>query len=245
MSDVARPDVFITDAGCPGHPYAILCDTFDDGPMLQGWSSVSLTDGGTLELSDGAWVSPPLSLLAGLPSYAEAGSLYNSASAALVLDVPMPLDKVRSTYDVYFDSFGEHAATIGGVYLVNGFTSYGLTLFAHSNSMAIEEDGAGDLPDGGSSQVVHYFTPSIPGQTWTRLILDIDFVGSDGGGPSYTLTVESPPGTPATPFAPVPITVTLTGAASTQVFAGVNYEYPLSVTPWRVYVDNVIIEAPP
>jgi hypothetical protein len=249
MPDVVAPDVIASDvaqnetgvdAGCPGHPTAIVCDDFDQGTLLQGWSSTNVTDGAVVALSDAqAWTTPN-ALLAMVPAVPLSQEYAFEASSSLVLDVPSALTKVRSTFDVYFDAFGTHAAAIGGVYLVNGFRSYGLTVVAHSNMIAVTEDGNGDLPDGGSSDVEHPFA-AIPAQTWTRLILDIDFAGSDAGGPSYTLTVESPPGTPATPFAPVPIGVTLTGASS-QIVAGINWTYPLSQNVWRVYVDDVIVE---
>jgi hypothetical protein len=102
--------------------------------------------------------------------------------------------------------------------------------------MDIAEDGS--LSDGGESVVTHAFAGVIPTHVWLRVVLDVDF-----GASTFSATLEQPPGSPTISIGPSPIAPTIIGTR-TSVIGGIDYVAFPETTGWRVYVDNVVIEAP-
>jgi hypothetical protein len=116
-----------------------------------------------------------------------------------------------------------------------------VTLFASDVAMEIQEDG--DLPDGGNPIVRHAFKAIAP-RSWARVIIEVDYGGA-GVKPTVTLMLEQPPGAaPTTALDHVPITPTVEGATATRVYAGIDYTLLPLAAGWRVYVDDVVVEAP-
>jgi hypothetical protein len=223
------------DVGCPGHPAAIFCDNFDDGPLGARWSSKSVTNG-TLTLSTAQAQSSPYSLLATVdPS--DGGA--TGSSAALLLEVGSAFPHVRSTYDVYIDKVGARSAALGSVYVNNGVNHYGVYLIMRSDGgVAVQEDGI--LPDGGDLSPDYYLNPAIPRQSWTRVVLDVEL----GAKPNVTVMLEVPPF--FAPSKPVldhqAITPTVSGVTTTY-YAGIEYDKSETLG-WRFFIDNVVLEAP-
>ena len=243
--DVVEPDQFAVDASdedaglrCDSAS-AIFCDDFDQGPFGAKWTKTNASPGATVALDDGGAAapipSPPFALSAATPPTDGGASL----SASLELDLATTMHHVRSGYDLYIDALSLNSCAIGGLYQVDGVTNaYGFSLLAKPGTTSLYIEGTNDLPDGGSTSDARTMTP-IPMQTWVRVVLDVDF---DGG--TLTLTIESPPGVPATPtFDHVPI-APLATAPSMHLFAGIQYVYGFMPNPeCRVYVDDVLLES--
>lgn len=198
---------------------------------------------GVLALSDAQASSPPLSLFTEI--FSADGGMTGEGTSSLVFNVPRTFTKIRNTYDVFFDQIGQRSAAIGSVMLLDGVRYYDLSLFAHgvttetATSVVVEVFEDGSLSDGGEAQVFHPVS-SIPTHTWTRVILDVVYAPT----PTFTLTFEMPPGTPASPAVEnVPITPTIAGT-TTSIYGGIEYVVFPETFGWRVYIDNVLIQAP-
>jgi hypothetical protein len=223
-------------SACPSDPDALLCDNFDEGPLLGPWTIQSVA-AGTLALSDAESVSPPSSLFAEITS--ADGGMTGEGSASLVFNIPRTYSRIRNSYDIYFDQMGARSAAIGSIYLIDGLRYYEVTLFARGKMMGMDIFEDGIQSDGGEITTPHPLTTPIPLDTWTRVILDIDF----GPSPSFTLTLESPPGTPASPALDGSISPTITGTTM-SVYGGIEYVVFPETTGWRIYVDNVVVDTP-
>jgi hypothetical protein len=224
-----------SDSGCPGYPQAIFCDSFDDGPLGAHWTN-PFKDDGTLTLSDALSTSPPSSLAVDI-----APSETDSAGAELTFDLPSAPQRLRSSFDVYFETLDNRSAVIGTISRRDGIHSYDVGLVAGAGGMRIVE-GDDLLLDGGSFTAPHAFQ-RIALKTWTRVIIEVDYGGS-GAAPTLTLTLQQRPGIPATPALDhVPITPTLVGR-STRFSAGVEYIAAGRTAEVRMYIDNVVLETP-
>jgi hypothetical protein len=234
-------DADAADSGCPGHPTAILCDNFDDGPLGAKWDATLAPLHANLALSDAESVSSPFSLLASV-AFSDASDA-PSAAAELSAYVPYVPSKMRISYNVML---GEpppagHSVAIGAVYF-NGplQASYGIYLFVKTDvpdlTMYIAEDAVEG--DGGTYFLTHTFQ-SFGTNKWTHVILDLDL----GPAPSVTLTLEQPPSAPPDASTPVIMGSPLTpipGATSMNMNAGIDFV--LLPAGWTVYVDDVVFE---
>jgi hypothetical protein len=220
---------------CPGYTDALLCDNFDQSPLGALWNQQSLI-AGALTLSSAKAFSPPNALLSVINPNGTSGE----GSASLVYTAGQTFNKVRNSYDVYIDQAGQRSAAIGSIYLLNGLRYYGVYLFVHAGGTVMNIAEEGIIADGGDDTTLHSF-PVFPLQTWIRVILEVDY----GASPTVTLTLQDPPGTPATPVLnAIPIVPTITGA-SMSAYAGIDYVAFPETTGWQVYTDNVVLEAPP
>jgi hypothetical protein len=218
---------------CDGDPIALLCDDFDDGPIGPPWkTSIS---GATLTISETESWSPPSSLFSQIPPD---GGMTGVATASLIFNSPKGLGRVRNSYDLYIDELGHHSIAVGSVYALDGPLNYEVALFVHgTGELDIIEDGV--LADGGEYTDKHEFLASVPVQAWIRVIMEVDF----DAPATVNVTLETPPGSPAMPLLDAAITPT-NASVTTQVYAGIEYVVLPEDTGWRLYVDNVLIEAP-
>lgn len=220
---------------CPGVPDALLCDDFDQAPFGSLWNQKSII-AGTLGLSTSQVLSPPNALL----SVINANQTSGEGSASLVYTAPQAFSKVRNSYDIYIEAAGQRSAAVGSIYLLNGLRYYGVYLFVRGGGTAMDIAEDGIISDGGENVIFHSF-PQFPLQTWIRVIMEVDY----GSSPTCTLTLEQPPGTAASPVLnAIPITPTITGATM-SAYAGIDYVVFPETTGWQIYVDNVLLEAPP
>jgi hypothetical protein len=218
---------------CPGYPDAIVCDDFDDGPIGPPWTESVAR--GSLSLSNAHALTAPTSLFSEI--YDEAGTA-GEGNASLVFQIPYAVEKIRSTFDVYFDQIGQRSAALGSVYANDGLLNYEVAIFARGGGGELDLFEDGTLADGGEFSLSHEFYPTVPLQKWMRLIMDIDF----DAPATVTITLESPPGTPATPFAAIPITPT-NKVVTMSVIAGIEFVVDPETVGWRTYVDDVLVEA--
>jgi len=218
---------------CPGHPKALFCDDFDEGPLGAAWGPQTGGISPLLSLSDAMASSPPSSLFVAVPA-AEAGSV-----GAALLAQGLPTGPIlRSSFDVYLDQLTNRSAEIGSLYQVDGTKQYDITLLANTAGMSIFEDTNFDA--GASLGSPRTFSPTIPLKTWTRVIFDVDY-----GAQTFSLTLEIPPGTTASPVLDrIPIHPPLVGK-STALIAGVDDIGPPRMAELRMYVDNVVLETAP
>jgi hypothetical protein len=218
---------------CPGYPDAIVCDDFDDGPIGPPWTESVAR--GSLSLSKAQSWTAPTSLFSEI--YSEAGTS-GEGTASLVFQIPHAIGKIRNTFDVYFDQIGQRSAALGSVYANDGLLNYEVAIFARGGGGELDLFEDGTLADGGELSVTHKFYPTVPLQMWMRLIMDIDF----DAPATVTITLESPPGTPATPFPAIPITPT-NKVVTMSVIAGIEFVVDPETIGWRTYVDDVLVEA--
>jgi hypothetical protein len=218
---------------CTGYPNALFCDDFDEGPFGAKWDATvpSSWTFATLSLSDAQALSPPYSMLAQvLPD--DSGAM-NWAFAMLGASAgPVPA-KLRASFDLYVDTLVNHSAEIPFVGLEDGVNEYTFYLFVRPDGVVFFDE---DLLDGGTSQYTIGQTPSLVG-SWTRAILELDL----GASPTFTLTMQQPPGNAVPPVAKsVPISF---GTATLVLPTAGLYGIFTNGTQCAYYVDNVLLEA--
>jgi hypothetical protein len=252
--DASKGDAFLdapppldappSDAGvsCPGYPLAFLCDDFVDGyaPL---WKQTVYGDA-MLSLSGAQFVSPSQSLLSQTPDAPLTSTgLY---AAALEYDVAgVGMKHVRSSYDLYIDELAIRSAGIGGVYVGTSSVTqnYGVLLYVSAGGNKLVEDGNVDLGDGGSTSYPLATGFALPFQSWTRIVVDVDFANSTV---SLAATDPKTPPDASLPYLvpPTPIHPTLAGP-NTFVYAGISFQTASAGenSATRIYVDDVVFES--
>jgi hypothetical protein len=221
------------DPRCPDHPNALFCDDFDHGPLGGTWSRREVADGGALTLTGASFVTPPSALVA--TTEAEPGTIFGAAN--LQVDLGVPPRRVRMQFDLYLDAVGSRSAGVGDLVLHEGLESYDIYLFVHGGSPAagLREDIT--FADGGGPAIEHALPGLLAVHTWTRVIIEADL-----GARTASVTLEVPPGTPASPALDhVAISPSITGT-SFGAAGGIAYAGSPSTSGWRVLVDDVVVE---
>src|SRR5262249_7604732 len=223
----------VPDGFCAAHPGAILCDDFS--AIASTWQKSA--SHGDVTLTTSTFTSAPTSLLAQTVNDV---ATETGISAGLFVDRATPLPaKVRYWYNVRFETISDRAAAIGTITIRDGTKGYDIYLNARNDGMQMAEDG--DLSDGGTLYKEHPFTP-IPINTWTRVVVDLDVEPAPALS-TLTLTLQVPPGTPATPALDhEPITPTV-ASFSASITAGIAFSHDPATTPWRIEIDDVLLEA--